>query len=110
MSPSEKSLWETEAMRWIPALLLTLPCAIAANQPAFVYTFAGMPYEFGIVALTVDAAGNTYLTGYTKGPIPVTPNAYQPQPTAGSGGTGSLVCTGPILSGVPVGPCDNAFL
>ena len=97
-------------MRWAPVLLLTLRCAIAANQPAFVATFSGFSYEFGITAVKVDVTGNTYLTGYTKGPIPVTPDAYQPQPTPGSGGTGSLVCTGPPLSGVPVGPCDNAFL
>jgi len=98
-------------MRWIAVLLLALPCASAANQPAFVSIFSGDPYYFGVTAMKVDASGNTYITGYTRsGGIPVTPDAYQPQPTAGSGGSGPLVCTGPPFSGIPIGPCPNAFL
>ena len=108
---SAKSLCKTEAMRRVSVFLLTLPCAIAANPPAFVETLPGNPYEFGVAAVAVDAAGNTYVTGYTRGgSVPVTPDAFQPQPTSGSGGTGGLVCTGPPLSGVPVGPCVNGFL
>jgi hypothetical protein len=97
-------------MRWAPVVLLALRCAIAADQPAFVSTFSGNAYVFGVNAMKVDAAGNTYLTGYTKTTIPVTPDAYQSQATAGSGGAGSLVCSGPPLTGIPVGPCSNAFL
>jgi Beta-propeller repeat len=89
-------------MRWVAFLLF---------QGAFVDSFTADSYSFGITAIKVDMAGNTYLTGATRwGGIPVTPDAYQPQPTAGSGGSGPLVCTGPPLSGIPVGPCLNAFL
>lgn len=107
-------------MRWVPVLLLILPSVIAASQPTFVYTFPGVgpdsssgsgnSYSFGVTAMKIDSAGNTYLTGYTRTTIPVTPDAFQLQGTTGSGGTGSLVCTGPPLSGIPSGPCANAFL
>jgi hypothetical protein len=92
-------------MRWVAGLLLAL-----ADPPAFVASFPGESYYFGITAIKVDTAGNTYLTGYTRSTVPVTPDAYQSQPSAGSGGSGPLVCTGPPLSGIPIGPCVNGFL
>ena len=97
-------------MRWVVVLLLTLPCGLAAQQPAFVASFPGQAYYFGVTAMKVDAAGNTYITGYTRSSISVTPDAYQSQPAGGSGGSGVLVCTGPPLSGIPIGPCASAFL
>ncbi|MGA3203384.1 MAG: hypothetical protein ABSF12_12945 [Bryobacteraceae bacterium] len=97
-------------MRWAAVFLLALPCVAAADQPAFIASFPN-DYYFGITAMKVDTAGNTYLTGYSRlSSVPVTPDAYQSQPTAGSGGTGPLVCAGPSFSIAPIGPCVNGFL
>jgi beta-propeller repeat-containing protein len=40
--------------------------------------FGGATGDAGSYALAVDSAGNAYLTGYTGGGFPVTPNAVQP--------------------------------
>ena len=90
----------------VAVLLLTLPGAIAGDPPAFVYTLPGPYFEFGVNAAAVDSAGNTYLTGYTYLPIPVTADAYQPQISPGPGDC----VNGAITSGIPVGPCWDAFL
>lgn len=94
-------------MRCVSVLLLTLPYATAANQPAFVYTLSANFAAIGVNAVTVDSAGNTYLTGYTNSAIPVTPDAYQPQ----LGEVAGVYCpNGQLLSGSPVGICFDAFL
>jgi hypothetical protein len=98
---------ETVDVRWVSVLLLTLPSAIAADRPAFVYSLPGLYFEFGVTAAAVDSAGNTYLTGYTYVPIPVTADAYQPQISAAP----SAYCPNTMItSGIPFGPCWDAFL
>ncbi len=90
-------------MRARPVLFFLLPCAIAANQPVFTYA---VPANTTIKAMTVDAAGNTYLTGSTSSTsFPVTANALQ---TQFGGGT---CATLPGLHGVPLMfPCTDAFV
>lgn len=94
------------------ALLLALASLYAAaNQPAFVVTFTGNSYYFAILATAVDSSGNLYVTGYTKISLPVTADALQSKLMAPSAaGPAALGCTGPPLSGIPIGACANAFL
>jgi hypothetical protein len=95
-------------VRWVAVLLLTLPGAIAGDPPAFVYTLPGFDYTVGVNAAVMDWAGNTYLTGHTYVPVPVTADAYQPQMSPNGPGE----CSGdiPANPGPPVGPCFDAFL
>ena len=55
-----------------------------------------------IRAVTIDAAGNTYLTGNTNlKTLPSTSNAVQPSLVAST-------CTGPPMGPFP--PCNDAFI
>ena len=90
-------------MRATPVLLFLAPCVIAANQPTFTYA---LPANTTVDAMTVDAAGNTYLTGSTtSSSFPATAGALQ---TQFSGGTCEVM---PGLHGVPLMfPCADAFV
>lgn len=90
-------------MRAAPILLFLAPLAIAANQPTFTYA---LPANTTVAAMTVDAAGNTYLTGSTSSTsFLTTAGALQPQ---FSGGICDVV---PGLEGIPLMfPCTDAFV
>jgi uncharacterized protein (TIGR03437 family) len=90
-------------MRATLVLLFLAPCVIAANQPTFTYA---LPANTAVAAMTVDAAGNTYLTGSTTSiSFPATAGALQ---TRFSGGTCEVI---PGLHGVPLMlPCADAFV
>ena len=89
-------------MRATPVLLLLAPCAIAANQPIF--TFSYLPADATVAAMAVDAAGNTYLTGSTSSSsLPATAGALQ---TQFSGGTCEVIVG---LRPLPL-PCADAFV
>lgn len=69
---------------------LTLPCTdafvakISAATGAVVYaTYLGGNTNDGGTGIAVDPVGNVYVTGYTNGDFPVTPNAFSPFPGAG---------------------------
>ncbi len=90
-------------MRATPVLLLVVPWAIAANQPTFTYP---VPNNTRVAAMTVDAAGNTYLTGSTTSSnFPATQGALQTQFSGG-------ICQSmPGFHGVPLTfPCADAFV
>jgi uncharacterized protein (TIGR03437 family) len=100
-------MWHDKAMRGALVLFLALPSAFAAYPPT-TFTFnAGESCTglcFGgiqIQAATIDAAGNTYLTGNTNlKTLPVTPNAFQSSLVPSS-------CPGtPFLTL----PCNDAFI
>lgn len=84
------------------AVLMVTTCAFAANSPRFVYT-ADSGLEMG--AVTMDARGNTYLTGGVGGsPFTATPGAFQ---SKSAGGT----CYGGGGIGPPIMiPCRNVFV
>lgn len=90
-------------MRATLVLLFLAPCVIAANQPTFTYA---LPANTTVAAMTVDAAGNTYLTGSTtSASFPATAGALQ---TQFSGGTCAVI---PGLHGVPLTlSCADAFV
>ena len=90
-------------MRATPVLLFLAPCVIAANQPTFTYA---LPANTTVAAMTVDAAGNTYLTGSTTSlDFPATAGALQ---TQFSGGNCECYAG---LHGVPLTiPCADAFV
>src|SRR5581483_2910728 len=90
-------------MRATLVLLFLAPCVFAANRPTFTY---GVPANTTVTAMTVDAAGNTYLTGSTTSTsLPATAGALQ---TQFSGGTCEVI---PGLHGVPLTlPCTDAFV
>lgn len=90
-------------MRAAPVLLFLARCVIAANQPIFTYA---LPANTRVADMTVDAAGNTYLTGSTTSTsFPATANALQ---TQFSGGTCEVL---PGFHGVPLTlPCTDAFV
>jgi beta-propeller repeat-containing protein len=74
----------------IPPNPLTLPCTdafvakISAATGAVVYaTYLGGNTNDGGTGIAVDPVGNVYVTGYTNGDFPVTPNAFSPFPGAG---------------------------
>jgi uncharacterized protein (TIGR03437 family) len=91
-------------MRIAHALLLALPCAYAANQPIFTFSF--FPANTTVAAMAVDAAGNTYLTGSTSSStLPTTAGALQ---TQFNGGPCQVM---PGFMGVPLTfPCTDAFV
>ena len=90
-------------MRVTPVLLFLAPCLIAANQPAFTYQ---VPFFTTIGAMTVDAAGNTYLTGSTSWvSFPTTAGALQ---TQFSGGTCDSLPA--FHGGLLMFPCTDAFV
>lgn len=63
-------------MRATLVLLFLAPC-VAANQPAFTYA---LPANTTVAAMTVDAAGNTWLTGSTASlTFPATAGVLQTQ-------------------------------
>lgn len=90
-------------MRFVGAWLLFVPCALAANQPRFAFSF---PEPSGSAAIAVDSHGNSYLTGSVLGnPFTATPGAFQSQNNGGNtclagGGLGP-----PLMV-----PCRNAFV
>jgi uncharacterized protein (TIGR03437 family) len=89
-------------MRATPVLLLLAPLLSAANQPIFTYS---IPNNSAVSAMTVDAAGNTYLTGSTTWvSFPATPGALQ---TQFSGGTCEVLASprAPLAF-----PCADAFV
>jgi uncharacterized protein (TIGR03437 family) len=90
-------------MRVAPVLLLLAPCVIAANQPTFTYA---LPANTTVAAMTVDAAGNTYLTGSTTSlTFPATAGVLQ---TQFSGGNCEVLRT---AGGAPLPiPCADAFV
>jgi uncharacterized protein (TIGR03437 family) len=92
-----------DVMRATIVLLLLAPCVIASNPPTFNYA---VPPNTTVTAMTVDAAGNTYLTGSTtSSSFPATASAFQ---TQFSGGTCEVI---PGLHGVPLTvPCSDAFV
>jgi uncharacterized protein (TIGR03437 family) len=90
-------------MQFGVASLLFASYALAANVPTFTYT---APAGTTVAAITVDAAGNTYLTGSTtSSTFPTTPGALQTQFSGGNcdifrgPGGGSLIY-----------PCTDAFV
>jgi hypothetical protein len=89
-------------MRLAPVLLFALSSAFAANPPA-TFTFnAGDGEGIQIRAVTVDSAGNTYLTGNTSlTTLPTTPNAIQ-----------SSLAVSSSCPGIPFGSCPgvDAFI
>src|SRR5579863_8004193 len=90
-------------MRTTLVLIFLAPCVIAANQPTFSYA---VPANTTVTAMTVDAAGNTYLTGSTtSSTFPAFASALQ---TQFNGGTCEVI---PGLHGVPLTlPCSDAFV
>ncbi len=90
-------------MRATVVLLFLAPSVITANQPTFTYAVSA---NTTVTALTVDASGNTYLTGSTtSSSFPATAGAIQ---TQFSGGTCEII---PGLHGVPLTfPCADAFV
>lgn len=90
-------------MRATPVLLLLAPCVIAANQPTFTYA---LPANTTVAAMTVDAAGNTYLTGSTTSlTFPATAGVLE---TQFSGGNCEVLRT---AGGAPLPiPCADAFV
>jgi uncharacterized protein (TIGR03437 family) len=90
-------------MRATPVLLFLAPCLIAANQPIFTYA---VPANTTVTAMTVDAAGNTYLTGSTTSTaLPTSAGVLQTQFT---GGTCESM---PGFHGAPLNfPCADAFV
>ncbi|HYL75375.1 MAG TPA: SBBP repeat-containing protein [Bryobacteraceae bacterium] len=90
-------------MRATPVLLFLARSVIAANQPTFTYA---IPANTTVAAMTVDAAGNTYLTGSTtSSSFPATAGALQ---TLFSGGTcGTLPA---FHGGLLTFPCADAFV
>ena len=94
-------------MRYVPVLFLLLRCAMVAGPPV-TFTFnvgspcAGNCRPGGIYvrAVTIDAAGYTYLTGNVSVKIPTTPNAFQGTMTTSS-------CVGGP-SGLDL--CNDAFV
>ena len=90
-------------MRATPVLLLLVPCAIAANQATFTYA---LPANTTVGAMTVDAAGNTYLTGSTTSLIfRATAGVLQ---TQFAGGNCVVLRT---AGGAPLPiPCTDAFV
>jgi uncharacterized protein (TIGR03437 family) len=99
----EQSLYD-RGMRTALMFLLALAGASAAVPP-ITFTFsAGNAAINGtqISAVTIDAAGNTYLTGNTNlGTLPVTPNALQPSPVASN-------CPSSLFLGDSA--CNDAFI
>ena len=90
-------------MRAASLLLFLAPLAIAANQPTF--TFA-VPSNTTVTAMTVDSAGNTYLTGSTSSTsFPATAGALQ---TQFSGGICDVVPA--FHGGQLMFPCTDAFV
>jgi uncharacterized protein (TIGR03437 family) len=90
-------------MRAAPVLLFLAPLVIAANQPAFTYA---VPFNTTVAAMTVDAAGNTYLTGSTSWvSFPATAGALQ---TQFSGGTCQALPG--FMGGELMFPCADAFV
>jgi uncharacterized protein (TIGR03437 family) len=91
-------------MRATLLLLFLAPWIIAANQPTFTYA---LPANTTVAAMTVDAAGNTYLTGSTSSTsFPATANALQ---TQYSGGNCSEILIG--IQQIPMMvPCTDAFV
>jgi uncharacterized protein (TIGR03437 family) len=96
-------------MRTLAVLLLLCPCAIA--NPPLNFTFnAGVTCDgfclgggIQIEAVTIDSAGNTYLTGNVNlTTFPATPNAFQRTLTPS-------YCVGPPLEG-GLPPCNDAFV
>ncbi|HML16225.1 MAG TPA: SBBP repeat-containing protein, partial [Bryobacteraceae bacterium] len=90
-------------MREMPLLLFLAPCLIAQNQPTFNYA---VPGKTTVAAMTVDAAGNTYLTGSTTSTaFPATAGALQTQ------FSGGICGTLPGFQGILLMfPCTDAFV
>ncbi len=88
-------------------------CAVCAAQDGLGYSrilpFLGNQNDTAITAMTSDAAGNIYLTGWTEEPgLPVTPGVVQPKFGGGSctyGSTGGGTPTPP-----PTFTCPDAFV
>jgi uncharacterized protein (TIGR03437 family) len=90
-------------MRATPVLLFIAPLVIAANQPTFTYA---VPANTTVAAMTVDAAGNTYLTGSTSSTsFPATANALQTQFSGGNCGVLPAFHGGLLML-----PCTDAFV
>jgi uncharacterized protein (TIGR03437 family) len=69
-------------------LLALTSCLSCAAQDGLIYSrifpFLGSVHDTAITAMTSDAAGNIYLTGWTEEPsLPVTPGVVQPKFTGG---------------------------
>jgi uncharacterized protein (TIGR03437 family) len=101
-------------MRATHALLFIAPLAIAANQPTFTYA---LPANTTVAAMTVDAVGNTYLTGSTSSSsFPATAGALQTQFSGGicevllapGGGRLMFPCTDAFV--IKLDPAGNVLL
>ncbi len=90
-------------MRATPVLLFIAPLAVAANQPTFTYA---LPANTTVAAMTVDAAGNTYLTGSTTSlTFPATAGVLQTQ----FGGGNCVVLRTAAGAPLPIS-CTDAFV
>src|ERR1035438_5340769 len=100
-------MWDAEGMRTACALFIMMPSAAQ-----WAWAAGGFNYSLpaGVTATAVDAAGNTYLTGYTSSAtFPATPGAFQTQYVGGQLGCNESVVVGGSAGTMPE-PCNDGFV